>query len=113
MVWKPKSCGTKTRRRGRQNVAPPKAACRTWVREDLPLDPHEGTCEKTSWTLSACVDSLRVSSTLLCAREEPWPWSTRIGYVWACWRRFPGFGVTVDQLRHACPVSKLQAAKRT
>src|SRR5215510_666354 len=55
MGWKPKSCGTKTRRRGLQHVAPPKSVCRTWGREDLPLAPHEGTCEKTSWTLSLCV----------------------------------------------------------
>src|SRR5215831_15018268 len=62
MGWKPKSCGTKTRRHGLQKAAPPKAAYRT-VRGGLPLDSQEGTSEKTSWTLSACGDSLRVSST--------------------------------------------------
>jgi len=36
MVWKPKSCGTKPRRRGLQEVAPPTSACRTWGRGGLP-----------------------------------------------------------------------------
>src|SRR5262245_14451598 len=55
MGWKPKSCGTKTRRRGLQSIAPAKAACGIWVQGGLPLDAHEGTCEQTSMTLSLCV----------------------------------------------------------
>src|SRR5262245_2552598 len=50
MGWKPKSCGTKTQRRGLQKAALPKAACGIWVQGDLSLDAHEGTCAKTSTT---------------------------------------------------------------